>query len=222
MRKLKLFSRAEAVGASAKGRAGSRPDSLSLVSRQSVLAILLVLLTSVFGVGNAWGEDVTGTINFGSASGSTAVTGTSVTGDDSQGNEWTITTVMSDNSFTQNASYSQIGSSKKPATSITFTTTLDAAQTITSFSAKFGGFSGTTGTISLKVGETEVGSGSLNETSDVTVTNTDATQSGTVLTITVTGIAKGVKAYYISYTYSTGGTPQTVVCCEPVMAHTDA
>lgn len=57
MRKLKLFSRAGAVGASAKGREGSRPDSLSLVSRQSVLAMLLVLLTSVFGVGNAWGEE---------------------------------------------------------------------------------------------------------------------------------------------------------------------
>ena len=68
-----------------------------------------------------WATDVVGTINFGSASGRTAVNSTSVTGEDSQGNEWTITTVMSENSFTQNAEYSQVGASKKPATSITFT-----------------------------------------------------------------------------------------------------
>lgn len=144
--------------------------------------------------------DVTGTINFGSASGSTNVNTSPKTGNDSQGNEWTITTVGT-TSFTPNSAYAQIGSSSKPATSITFTTTLASEQTISAFSAKFGGFNGTAGTITLKVGDTTVGSGSLNGTSDVTVNATNTTTSGTVLTVTVTGIAKGVKAYYITYTY---------------------
>ena len=152
-------------------------------------------------------DDVTGTINFGNASGSTNINSASVTGDDSQGNTWTITTTGT-TSFTPNAAYAQIGSSNKPATSITFTTTLDASQSITAMSAKFGGFSGTAGTITLKVGDTSIGSGSLNATNDVTVSNS-STASGTVLTVTVTGISKGVKCYYISYTYSTGGGPTT-------------
>lgn len=78
---------------------------------------------------------------------------------------------------------------------------------ITAFNAKFGGFSGTAGTVTLKVGDTTVGTGSLNATSDVTVSST-TTVNGKVLTVTVTGISKGVKCYNISYTYS-GGTPVT-------------
>lgn len=178
----------------------------------SKIAALSVGLAMAVGVGVALANDVnvesvrandqTGTINFGSASGSTNVNAASVTGDDSLGNTWTITTVASQQSFTPNASYAQIGSSKKPATSITFTTTLEASQTISAFSAKFGGFSGTAGTITLKVGDTSVGTGSLNTTSDVVVSASDTTQIGTVLTVTVTGISKGVKAYYISYSYT--------------------
>ena len=151
----------------------------------------------------------TGIIRFGSAVGSTKIQGSSETGtgtvtytdsgSDSQGKTWTITTVSSTGkSFTQNASYSQIGASSKPATSITFTTTLPSTVNITDFSAKFGGFSGTAGTVTLKVGDTTVGTGSLDATNDVTVSNSKAA-SGTVLTVTVTGISKGVKAYYISY-----------------------
>jgi len=146
--------------------------------------------------------DKSATIKFGSANGSTAVNSTSVTGDDSQGNTWTITTVTNNASFTQNASYSQIGSSNKPATSITFTTTLSKSATIKAFSAKFGGFNGTAGTVTLKVDNTTVGSGSLNGSSDVTVSATDNTAVGTVLTVTVTGISKGVKAYEINVTYN--------------------
>ncbi len=181
----------------------SRVDSVSIASRLRVLGITMLCLLTI-GSGNAWGADVTGTINFGSASESTNINAASVTGDDSQDNTWTVTTVGT-TSFTPNAAYAQVGSSKKPATSITFTTTLPSAQTITSMSAKFGGFSGTAGTVTLKVGDNSIGTGSLSESSDVTVNSTDATKSGTVLTVTVTGISKGVKCYYISYTYSTGG-----------------
>lgn len=153
------------------------------------------------------GEETTGTgtINFGTTSGYTSVNAASVTGDDSLGNTWTVTTVGT-SSFTTNASYSQIGSSNSPATSVTFTTTLDSEYTITAFSAKFGGFNSTAGTITLKVGDDSVGTGSLNASSDVTVSATDATKSSNTLTVSVTGIKKGIKVYYISYSYSSSGS----------------
>lgn len=79
---------------------------------------------------------------------------------------------------------------------------------MTSLSAKFGGFNGTAGTIKLSVGSTEIGTGSLSETKDVTVTSTSEA-SGTQLTVKVENIAKGVKCYNISYTYEdeSGKTP---------------
>ena len=161
--------------------------------------LLLCLLFTIIGGGNfAWGE-TTATIKFGSGTGSTNVNGASITGIDSQGNSWTITTVGT-TSFTKNPSYAQVGSSSKPATSITFTTTLSEDVNVTAFSAKFGGFSGTAGNVSLKVGDTAVGTGSLNASNDVTVSSTSS-QTGKVLTVTVTNISKGVKCYNISYTY---------------------
>ena len=155
------------------------------------------------------GTGGTGTINFNSSA--VKIDATSVTGDDNLGNTWTITTVTSSSSFTQQPTYSQVGSSSKPATSITFTTTLPSEGNITAFSAKFGGFSGTAGNVTLKVDDTSVGTGSLNASNDVTVSNSSQA-TGKKLTVTVTGIAKGVKVYYISYTYTTssgGGEPET-------------
>ena len=167
-----------------------------------LVSVLVLVLT--IGIGNVRGANVTGTINFGSASGSLNINSTSVNGKDSKSNTWTVTTAGT-TSFSPNADYAQVGSSKKPATSITFTTTLPSEQTITAMSAKFGGFSGTAGTVTLKVGDNKIGKGSLNAATDVIVESNDGTKSGTVLTVTVTGISKGVKCYYISYTYSTGG-----------------
>ena len=138
------------------------------------------------------------TIEFGNQG--TNINGASVTGNDSKNNEWTITTNGTD-SFTPNTNYSQVGSNKKPATSITFTTTLPESASNISLEAKFGGFSGTAGTVNLKVGDDVIGSGSLNATNDVIVTS-NSTGSGTVLTVTVTGISKGVKCYYIKATYT--------------------
>ena len=153
-----------------------------------------------------WTEITTGTIVFGNNG--TKINAASVTGNDSFNNTWTITTEGT-TSFTQNANYSQVGSSGSPATTITFTTTLEQSTMFTAFSAKFGGFSGTAGTVTLKVGETTVGSGSLNGSSDVIIENTSSA-TGTVLTVTVTGISKGVKCYYISYTISTGSDPMII------------
>ena len=155
---------------------------------------MLTLLFAV--VSTAWGQ-TTGVIYFGTNN--TKINGASVNGEDSQGNNWTITTVGT-SYYGQNSAYSQVGSSNDPAESITFTTTLTSEHNITAFSAKFGGFSNTAGTITLKVDNTTVGTGNLNGNTDVIVESTSAVQ-GTVLTVTVTGISKGVKCYNISYTY---------------------
>ena len=138
-----------------------------------------------------------GTITFGTNH--VKIDAANVTGNDNLGNTWSIVTEGT-NSYTSNAAYYQVGSSSDPATSITFTTTLPENRFVTGFSAKFGGFNGSAGVVTLKIGETTVGTGSLNGSSDVTVTNNNNTASGNVLTVTVTNIAKGVKCYYISYT----------------------
>ena len=142
---------------------------------------------------------VTATIQFGTDN--VNIKTASVTANDDQDNSWTITTVGT-TSFTPNKGYNQVGSSSKPATSITFTTTLPEDAKVTSISAKFGGYSGTEGDITFKVGETSVGTGALNGTNDVTVTST-STGVGNKVTITVTDIAKGVKCYNISVKYKT-------------------
>lgn len=159
------------------------------------------------GASDAFADTKTGTITFGTPN--VKINDTEVTGKDDLGNTWTVTTVITTPSFTQNASYSQVGAAKKPATSITFATSLPKAQTIKSFSAKFGGFSDTKGDVTLTVGGKTVGSGSLNATEDVTVSSTSV-ETGTELTITVTNIAKGVKVYYITYSYEEGGSNEPV------------
>ena len=158
------------------------------------------MLTILMGGVNAWGE--TGSLTFGKDD--TKINSSSVTASDNLGNSWTITTVGTA-SFTASSAYYQVGSKSNPATSITFATTLPSAVNITSFSVKFGGFSGTAGTISLKVDNTEIGTGSLNAANDVTVEN-NTSASGNVLTISVTGISKGVKVYNLSYTYESAGS----------------
>ncbi|MCI6315307.1 MAG: hypothetical protein MR588_08080 [Bacteroidales bacterium] len=141
----------------------------------------------------------TATITFGTTN--VNINDASVTANDDCNNSWTITTEGT-TSFTPNADYCQVGSSKKPATSITFTTTLPSGAKVSSIEAKFGGFSGTAGTVSLKVGNTSVGSGSLDATNDVTVSST-TTAAGNAVTVSITGISKGVKCYYIKVGYKT-------------------
>ena len=150
-----------------------------------------------------WGAK-TGTIEFGNSG--TKINAASVSGSDSQGNTWKIVTEGT-SSYTQNAGYSQVGKSTEPATSITFGVKLPRTVKITSFSAKFGGFNSTAGSVTLKVTNiststtTSVGTGSLSGTSDVTVSSSSEA-TGDSLTVTVTSIDKGVKCYYVSYTYT--------------------
>lgn len=168
--------------------------------------IFTLLIVAILATATSWAA-TTGTIKFGTND--VKIDKASVTAADDQGNSWEITTVGT-TSFTQQPTYSQVGSSSKPATSITFTTTLPKGVKVTSLSAKFGGFNGTAGTIKLSVGSAEIGTGSLSETKDVTVTSTSEA-SGTQLTVTVENIAKGVKCYNISYTYTESSEPQKKV-----------
>lgn len=166
------------------------------MKQKHLLKSLLLLLALMVG-SSAWADTVTGTITFGNNG--VKINEASVTGADSQENVWTVTTVGT-TSFTASSNYYQVGSSNKPATSITFTTTLAEDVTITAMSAKFGGFNSTAGDVTLKVDDTSVGTGSLNGANDVTVSSTTGA-TGKTLTVTVTDIAKGVKCYNISYTY---------------------
>lgn len=149
--------------------------------------------------GGAAMVDKTATINFGTKK--VNINKASITGDDSEKNSWTITTVGT-TSFSSQPTFSQVGSKDKPAKSITFTTTLPEDAEVASISAKFGGFGDTKGDITLKVGEASVGTGALNGTNDVTVTST-STAVGNKVTITVTNIARGVKCYNIQVKYKT-------------------
>ncbi|MCF0183442.1 MAG: chitobiase/beta-hexosaminidase C-terminal domain-containing protein [Bacteroidaceae bacterium] len=174
---------------------------------------LMGVFAMLFIAAAAMAEVKTAEITFGSATGSTAINDFVVTGADSQSRTWTMTTVAAEKSFTQNASYSQVGASKKPATSFTASTSCTEDITITSFEVMMGGFSGTAGDIVLKVGDTEVATGALNATEDVTVSKSGLSLSAKDknLEVSLTNIAKGVKVYYIKYTYTTGGdTPVAV------------
>ena len=165
--------------------------------KQLRLLTTMLLLAVCCGV---WAEEATGTISFGSATGSTNINSASVTGNDDLGNSWTVTTVGT-TSFTPNGNYAQVGSSSKPATSITFTMTLPKEVKFSMFSAKFGGFSGTAGSVTLKIDDTSVKTGQLNGTADYNFVASNLTKTGKSLTVTVTGISKGVKCYNIAYTY---------------------
>ena len=156
---------------------------------------------------SALGAPKTGTITFGNNG--TIINGASVTGDDNFGNTWTITTEGT-TSFTPNGDFSQVGKSKEPAKSITFTMTLAKTANIQSLSAKFGGYGSTAGDITLEIDGTTVGVGSLNGTNDVIVSSTQSKQ-GETITVTVTNIDRGVKCYNISYTYEESTECYTVI-----------
>lgn len=164
----------------------------------------------------AWGETKTGTIKFGTND--FKISKVDVTGNDDLSNSWRVVTVGT-TSFTQQPNYSQVGSSDKPAKSITFTMTLPSDVKFTTFSAKFGGFKGTAGNISLTVDDTKVGSGSLSAKNDVVVDGELKTATtGKELKVSVTGIAKGVKCYNITYTYEDSSTPQPSEVALPTLS----
>ena len=185
--------------------------------KQFTLKSLMLLLLLLIGGGSyAWGETKTGTIKFGTNN--LKISSANVTGNDDLSNSWRVVTVGT-TSFTPQPNYSQVGSSDKPAKSITFTMTLPSDVKFTTFSAKFGGFKGTAGNISLAVDGNEVGSGSLSATVDVNVGGELKTATtGRELKVTVTNIARGVKCYNISYTYEDSSTPQPGEVAVPTLS----
>ena len=177
---------------------------------------MLLLLLLIGGGSYAWGETKTGTIKFGKNN--FPIGKVNVTGNDDLNNSWSVVTVGT-TSFTQQPNYSQVGKKDAPATSIAFTMSLPSDVKFTSFSAKFGGFNGTAGNISLTVDGNEVGSGSLSATTDVKVGGELKTATtGKELKVTVTNIAKGVKCYNISYTYEDSSTPQPGEVAVPTLS----
>lgn len=181
-------------------------STVTLTDGQTIKAIAVAegfkpsaVASKKYVVGGSALVDKTATIKFGKNN--VEIIKDPVTANDDQNNSWTITTVGT-TFCSQQSTYSQVGSSNNPATSITFITTLPEDAEVTSISAKFGGFNSTAGTVTLKVGETSVGTGKLNAKNDVTVTST-STAVGNKVTITVTGIAKGVKCYNIQVKYKT-------------------
>ena len=176
---------------------------MKTIKKASLLFASLALVLGAGLVGNSDTKEVkaeSASLSFVNVDGSASFTKT-----DTAGNVWTITT-LDTKSFTKNPEYIQIGSKKDPATSITLKTTLNTSYKISSFTTKLGGFSGTAGQISVKLDDTEIASGSLNATNDVTITQTTAV-TGSVLSMTITSISKGVKIYSLSYDYESSSTP---------------
>lgn len=170
---------------------------------------MLLLLLLIGGGSYAWGETKTGTITFGTNG--LEIKKVDVTGNDDLNNSWSVVTVgaTAETHFSSSSGYGQVGSSKNPAKSITFTMTLPSDVTFTSFSAKFGGFKGTKGNIFLAVDGAAVGSGKLNAKNDVTVGGKlETAATGKELKVSVTDISNGVKCYNITYTYEDSSTPQ--------------
>lgn len=187
------------------------------IMKQFTLKSLMLLLLLLIGGGSyAWGETKTGTVTFGKDN--FEISTPNVTGNDNLNNSWSVVTVGTGFS-SQQLTYSQVGSSNNPATSITFTMSLPSDVKFTSFSAKFGGFKGTAGNISLTVDGNEVGSGSLSAKNDVVVGGELKTATtGKELKVTVTNIAKGVKCYNISYAYEDSSTPQPGEVAVPTLS----
>ena len=189
--------------------------------KQFTLKSLMLLLLLLIGGGSyAWGETKTGTITFGAKG--VRIEETNVTGSDNLKNSWSVAVVFVKKTYFANGDkddFSQVGSSNNPATSITFTMTLPSDVKFTSFSAKFGGFKGTKGNISLAVDGATVGSGELNAKNDVTVDGKlETAATGKELKVSVTGIDKGVKCYNITYTYEDSSTPQPGEVAAPTLS----
>lgn len=155
------------------------------------------------------GETVTVTFS----STSVKVDSATVNFTDSNGVAWTCTTVGT-TSFTndKNNDYSQIGSSSKPASSITLSANIaEPSFKLTSFTSKWGGFKNTAGIISMKVNGNEVATGKLSGATDVIVDSGDITTDAvSSFEIKVTGISKGVRIYNFSYTHVSASTNPSI------------
>ena len=108
-------------------------------------------------------------------------------------------------SFTPQPSYNQIGSSSKPATSINIISGYYQNMTLSSFEIKLGGFGGTAGNIACNYAGESIVTGKLNGANDILLSNKEVSIIETDVSkgfdISISNISKGVKLYYISYTF---------------------
>ena len=149
-----------------------------------------------------WRAGATCKVNFGSSSGYFNLSSAS-SFNDALGNTWTATPSWASGAsaaYNAQSNYVQVGTSSGYLNSITFSTTLPEDVIIIAFSAKIGGYSGTTGTIDLQVDGSSIGSASLNGTSDITATNSNTTV-GKELTVSIGDEVQRIKCYYVEYTY---------------------
>ncbi len=162
---------------------------------------LSILFAALIATTMSFAATKTTTIQFGSAEGSCNFNKATVTYTDATKTSW-VMNAEGTTSFTPQNEYSQVGSSKKPASTITMTGTVAKNLSLTSVSVKFGGFSGTAGDVVIKVNGEDYATGKLSAATDVTISGTIAKElaKDETIVISVSGIAKGVKIYSIVYT----------------------
>lgn len=162
---------------------------------------LSILFAALLATTLSFAATKTTTIQFGTGTDACNFKSASVTYTDKANTAWKMEAVGT-SSFTPQSAYSQVGSSKAPATSITMTGTAAQALSLTSVSVKFGGFKGTAGDVVIEVNGEEYATGKLNAANNVTISGSTAKElakDGTIA-ITLSNIAKGVKVYSIVYT----------------------
>ena len=162
---------------------------------------LSILFAALLATTLSFAATKTTTVQFGTETDACNFKSASVTYTDKANTAWKMEAVGT-SSFTPQAAYSQVGSSKAPATSITMTGTAAQALSLTSVSVKFGGFNGTAGDVVIEVNGEEYATGKLNAANDVTISGSTAKElaKDATITIAVNNIAKGVKVYSIVYT----------------------
>lgn len=171
------------------------------------LSLSLGLLTNIsidnLLVKQAKAEDTSAEIKFGNNG--TKIGKALVETKDNQNNPIVITTTGT-TSFTQNTTYSQIGSVKAPASLIEIMITLPSNSEVTSFTFNIGGAAASaSGNVKVTVGQNEIISDSYSGSSDKTLTYNQSALGDTI-NIKFTDLVAGVKLYKISYTYGIGKT----------------
>ena len=151
------------------------------------------------------GEVEGGLVKFGSGTGCTRINSSSVNATDSLSNVWTVST-QGTSSYSQNPSYSQVGSSSDPATKITLTMNLGSSMLVNSVSFKVGGNSGSAATVTIAVDGTTIGTGNVTASTTSTI-ESSSSKNGQTITITLTNISKGICIYQISYNVGEEKTP---------------
>ncbi len=176
---------------------------------------MLLLCALIAGSGTVWADDESTnvTIKFGTGEGCWAAH-TSGSFTDSDSREWSCTYTAGGKSSGQ-TTYSQFGNSSNTCTSLVLTATAGSDFTLTTFSVKMAGASGssspTKGTVYLykttSTGvETQLATATINGTTDVicSIAANQDFSSTDILKVSYVGTAKAIRIYEMSYSYISG------------------